>query len=176
VPPESPKLRQGPRAAAWLGLGLFVLTLGAALFAIVVGAHGTAFVSLLLSLILLIPTLILVTAWVEVRVGIRAGWIAATLIAAAGIAGTWLTYPLPVFLCSLAAGVECPENPRLQPALIGTVVIIALWAIGTVLRPSSATERRTPLWSRLTESLVIVAAVLVPAVTLWAGGFSIPWW
>jgi uncharacterized membrane protein YciS (DUF1049 family) len=70
-PPVSRPLRQGPGAFAWISLGLFVLATAALVYAFIVGAYGSALVSMLAVAALSLPTLILMSVWIEVRIDNR---------------------------------------------------------------------------------------------------------
>lgn len=100
-----------------------------------------------------------------------AGWIAVSALTAVGIVGTWLIYTIPGF-CWATYPSDCSADPRLLPATVGTVVLVVLWVVGSVVRLRSAAV----VWSRLFAILFAAAAVVVPAVTLDAVGFMIPWW
>lgn len=69
--PNPPQLRQGPGAFAWISLGLFAVAAGALGYALLVGAYGSALVSLLALLALSLPTLILMAVWIEVQIDNR---------------------------------------------------------------------------------------------------------
>jgi len=132
------------------------------------------FRAVLIAFTLELPTLILVTLWAEVR-GARPGWIVITLIAAAGIVVTWLIYPVEG-ICGAVAGVECVDDPRLQPAVLGTIVIAVLWLMGTLLRVLLANARASRWWQLLVDIPLVGAVVYFPVETLGSGGFLIPWW
>jgi hypothetical protein len=69
--PIAPQLRQGPGAFAWISLGLLILAAAALGYAFLVGAYGSALVSLFAVLALSLPTLILMAVWIEVHVDNR---------------------------------------------------------------------------------------------------------
>jgi hypothetical protein len=69
--PTPPHLRHGPGAFAWISLGLFVLAVGALIFALLVEAYVTFLVLFFAVLALSIPTLILMAAWIEVQIDNR---------------------------------------------------------------------------------------------------------
>lgn len=106
---------------------------------------------------------------------LSADWVAVGLLAAVSVVATWLVYPLPAFLCSLAMGVECPEDPRFTPAVVGTVVLGVLWIAGAIMRWRLSSPRARSVWTRVLTAAIIVAAVAAPIATLVAGGVTIPW-
>jgi hypothetical protein len=162
------------RVVTCLSLGLFLLSIGAALGASALDENEIVALSVLVAFMLELPTLILIAVWAESR-GARAAWIVITLIAVAGIVVTWLIYPVPRS-CSLVFGDECPDDPRFQPALIGTIVIAGLWIIGTLLRVLLTSRRPSRVWTLPVNVLLVAAVVYFPVATLGSGGFSIPWW
>jgi hypothetical protein len=157
-----------------LSLGLFLLSIGAALCASALEENEIVAWSVLVAFMLELPTLILVVLWAQAR-GARPGWIVITLLAAAGIVVTWLMYPVEG-ICALVAGDECFDDPRLQPAVMGTIVIAGLWIIGTLLRALLTNGRPSRWWRLLVDILLVAAVVYFPADTISSGGFSIPWW
>ncbi len=70
-PPVSTQLRQGPGVFAWISLGLLILAAAALVYAFVVGAYGSAIISMFAVVALSLPTLILMAVWVEVRIDNR---------------------------------------------------------------------------------------------------------
>lgn len=157
-------------------LGLFLLAIGTALCASALDLNELVFRSVLLAFMLEPPTLILIALWAEWR-GALPAWIVITLIAAAGIIVTWLFYPVEgACLLALGDGDECWHDPRLKPAVIGTIVIAGLWIIGALLRLLLTNGRPSRLCQLLVDILLVAAVVYFPADTLWSGGFSIPWW
>lgn len=170
----SPERRRRLGVITCLSLGLFLLLIGAALGASALGANEVVAWSVLVAFLLELPTLILVAIWTEAR-GTRPGWIVITLIAAGGIVVTWLMYPVERS-CLLVFGDECPDDPRLQPAVTGTIVIAGLWIIGTLLRVLLRNRHPSRWWNLLVDILLVAAVVYFPADTLGSGGFMIPWW
>jgi hypothetical protein len=61
------QLRQSPGAFAWISLALLILAGGALTFAFIVGAYAGALISMFAVIVLLLPTLILMAVWFEVR-------------------------------------------------------------------------------------------------------------
>ena len=171
-----PERRRRLGVITGLSLGLFLLSIGAALGASALDENEIVAWSVLVAFMLELPTLILVTLWAEAR-GARPGWTVVTLIAAAGIVVTWLMYPVEG-ICSLVLGDgdECWHDPRLKPAVIGTIVIAGLWIIGALLRLLLSNRHPSRWWNLLVDILLAAAVVYFPAATLWSGGFSIPWW
>lgn len=69
--PVPSQLRRGPGAFAWISLGLFVLAAAALVYAVIVGAYGSALISMFAVIALSLPTLILMAVWIEVRIDNR---------------------------------------------------------------------------------------------------------
>lgn len=104
------------------------------------------------------------------------GWIAVTVIGAAGIVLIWLAYPMDgECLLSLPAP-PCGLEARLAPAIVGSLAIVVFWLAGTILRSRSTGPRPDLGRSRLWGTLTVVAAIVAPVITFAAGGFSIPPW
>lgn len=107
------------------------------------------------------------------------GWITVTVAGVLGIVLTWLIYPMNVICLNYMPGPgqpdPCAGDPRLLPAVVGTVAIFVFWLCGTIVR-SRTVGRRRVVGSRVMATLTVVAAIVAPIVTLWEGGFSIPLW